>query len=342
MQIMKLEGNPEDIKTIAVTRTDRLGDLVLTLPMCQAIKEICPNATLVLIARNYVKPILYECSVIDKPVFIEDFKKDFFDIFSSIKPDVAFFPRPRFQEVFGAFKANVPTRVGTAFRIYSILFTHKIKEHRKISLFNEAEYNLHMVEYFFDKKLELKYVPIKINPLAKKKVIDLLDTLNLKPNSYVILHPGSGGSTKVWSAEKFGQLGEIFQKQDIKVVLTGSKFESQLGQIICQIAPKTVNLIGRLDLYETIALISMALGFVSNSTGTLHIASVLGVPSVGIYPNTPHLSAKRWGPIGPFSTTISPQTNDPEKFDDMSLISPEIVYKELIAIINRKFKQSIV
>jgi ADP-heptose:LPS heptosyltransferase len=340
MQIMKTEGIAEDIARIAVVRTDRLGDMVLTLPMCAAIKEALPSAQVILIARSYVKPLLFECEAIDSAVYIEDFENDFIEIFSSVQPQVVFFPRPKFNEVFGAFKADVPIRIGTSYRLYSILFTHKIKEHRKISLYNEAEYNLHMVETFFNKRLELRYVPIKVNPTAKVKVIGLLDTLNIDLNNFIVLHPGSGGSTKVWPVELFGELAEILLKHGFDVILTGSKFESQLGQTILHKAPEAINLIGRLDLYQTIALLSLARGFVSNSTGILHIASVLGIPTVGIFPNTPHLSAKRWGPIGPFSTTISPQTTEPEKFDDMSLVPPQLVYKELSLLISRKMTES--
>jgi len=336
MQIMKTQAILGDISTIAVVRTDRLGDMVLTLPMCSAIKEILPSAKVVLIARNYVKPLLYECDVIDSAVFIEDFKNDFVEIFSFVRPQAVFFPRPRFNEVFGAFKANVPIRIGTAYRIYSILFTHKIKEHRKISLFNEAEYNVHMVETFFDQQVEFRYIPIKVNPEAKEKVYGLLKTLNIDVNNFIVLHPGSGGSTKVWPVQFFGELAQILLKNGYDVVLTGSKFESQLAKIISQNAPQIINLIGRLDLYETIALLSIARGFVSNSTGILHIASVLGIPTVGLFPNTPHLSAKRWGPIGPLSTTISPQTTDPGKIDDMTLIPPLTVYNELVSLISRK------
>lgn len=335
MQIMKNKITYENIKNIAVVRTDRIGDMILTLPMCQGIKELIPNCKLTLIARRYVEPILYNCQILDQIFYIEDFKGNLKELFNKIDIQVAFFPRPRFNEVYYAFKSNVPIRVGTAYRWYSFLFTHKVKDHRKVSKYNEAQYNLRMVETFFKKKLELKYVKINVKPEAKAKVISVLETLNIQLDKFIILHPGSGGSTITWPPFRFGELADMFIRSGFDVIVTGIEKESQLGQIILEYAPATKNLIGRLDLYEIIALISLSKGVVANSTGILHIASVMEIPTVGLFPNTPHLSAKRWGPIGPFSATLSPITTDPENLDNMELIQPGDVYKELLHLISK-------
>lgn len=339
MQIMENENSISQFSHIAVVRTDRLGDMVLTLPMLRAIKYCCKECELSLIARKYVKPLLYKQDFIDRVYYLEDTHNDIQPIFNSQKFDVVFFPRPRFQEVFPAFREQIPHRVGTFYRWYSLLFTHRIKEHRKTSEFNEAEYNIHMVNSFFGTNYLLEYVPIFPDPRAINKVKELLETLNLKPNNFVILHPGSGGSTITWDISKFNELSLLFNKMEIPVVVTGGHSEQRMGKVLQTFSPNVVNFIGRLSLYETIALISMAKGLVANSTGILHIASVMGIPIVGVFPNTPHLSAKRWGPIGPFSATVSPITPNPEEIDNMNLIQPEAVLNELLKQIKRKENQ---
>lgn len=336
MQIMKNKVENEGIVSIGVVRTDRIGDMILTLPMCRGIKEIVPKCKLFLIARRYVEPVLYKCEFIDEVVFIDDYNKDFKNIYGIFQPEVVFFPRPRFEEVYYAYKSSVPVRIGSAYRWYSFLFTHKIKDHRKVALFNEAKYNLRMVEFFFQKGLELKYVKINVEPEALKKIESLLETLNIQRGEYIILHPGSKGSSITWQAYKFGELAEILVRAGYNVVLTGVAQEAELNQIVQNYSSNIKNLTGRLNLYETIALISLAKGLVANSTGILHIGSVLEVPTVGLFPNTPHLSAKRWGPIGPFSTSISPKSIRPEDIDNMELIQPQEVYKELLGVISKK------
>lgn len=333
---MKNDIQNIQFSSIVVVRTDKLGDMVLTLPMLKAIKKFLPNCKLTLIARKYIKPLLYNQNFIDNFFFIENFKDNINEIYSTEKFDVAFFPRPRFQEVYPAFKEKIPHRVGTYYRWYSLLFTHRIKEHRKTGEYNEAEYNIHMVNSFFGTNLELEYVPIYPEPKALSKVKELLETLNLSPKNFIILHPGSGGSTITWQVEKFVELSIILGKMNYSVVLTGGKNETHIGKLFQLESRNVVNFVGRLNLYETIALISMAKGLVANSTGILHIASVMEIPTIGIFPNTPHLSAKRWGPIGSYSATISPKSLDPEEIDNMDLISPEIVANELLNQIKQK------
>lgn len=332
---MKFKTTYNDIREIAVIRTDRIGDIILTLPMCQGIKEILPNANLTIIAKKYVEPVLYNCKLVDRIIFIEDYKKDYKKIYNEFNPQVAFFPRPRFNEVYYAYKTNVPVRVGTAYRWYSFLFSHKIKDHRKISKFHEAKYNLRMVEYFFQRKLELKYVKIQVKPETKKRIDTIIDTLNIKKEKLIILHPGSGGSSITWPAYRFGELADLLIRSGFDVAITGSENEKPLEQIIRDYAPNVKDLTGMFNLYELIGFISISKGVVANSTGVLHISSVLEIPSVGLYPNTPHLSAKRWGPIGPFSSTLSPITAEPENIDNMELILPQDVFKELMNLISR-------
>src|SRR3989339_741781 len=73
---------------ICVIRTDRLGDMVLTLPMCKALKENCVESEITLIARRYVEPLLENCTVIDRIFYIDDYKNGIKEIFKNNKFDV--------------------------------------------------------------------------------------------------------------------------------------------------------------------------------------------------------------------------------------------------------------
>ncbi len=336
MQIMKNENNKDRLVNIAVVRTDRLGDMVLTLPMCRAIKKVVPNSVLTLITRQYVKPLLYECEVVNQVAYLEKYKDEIQNIYQAFQFDAIFFPRPRFNEVYYAYKTQIPHRIGSAYRWYSFLFTHKVKDHRKTAEFHESVYNVRLVSNFFAVELETEPIPIKVEPTALSKILEMLETLNLEPYEFIILHPGSGGSALNWEPIKFGELAQMLISSGKSVAITGGKNETPLSQIIQSICPNVISFVGRLNLYETIALVSLAKGLVANSTGILHTASVMDIPVVGLFPNTPHLSALRWGPIGRYSTTLSPLTTEPERMDDMSLIPVNIVYQELIRVIQEK------
>ena len=75
-----------------------------------------------------------------------------------------------------------------------------------------------------------------------------------------------------------------------------------------------------------IALISKVKLLIANSTGILHIAAALDIPVVGLYPNTPHLSQKRWGPYSEKAVVLNPpKSRDKNICDNMSLITVDEV-----------------
>ncbi len=55
----------EHCRHILISRTDSIGDVVLTLPMCAAIKEHLPDCKITFIARSYTIPVIRACRFVD-------------------------------------------------------------------------------------------------------------------------------------------------------------------------------------------------------------------------------------------------------------------------------------
>src|ERR1700752_1219164 len=51
-----------NFERIIISRTDSIGDVVLTLPMCGIIKEKFPGCRIIFLGRNYTKPVI-DCSI---------------------------------------------------------------------------------------------------------------------------------------------------------------------------------------------------------------------------------------------------------------------------------------
>lgn len=314
-------------RKIAIVRTDSLGDMILTMPMARALKELNPDCEVIFIARKYTEPLIKNSDYIDRYLLVEDFDNDFRKIFKECKPDAAFYPMPRFKEVYAAFIGNVPIRIGTAFRLYSFLFNYQIRDHRKVSNYSEAEYNIRMINLIAGTDLTPKPVPPRINESTLQNVIKLLNGYGIEQNNFITVHPGSKGSAMDWQAANFGKAAKIIsEKTGLKVIATGVESERDRINDSKSAFAELIDLCGKLNLEELIALLSLAKLMISNSTGTLHIASALGTPVVGLYPNTPHISAKRWRPIGDNFIVVSPpQLTNTVYNDDMNMITPEQV-----------------
>jgi len=59
---------------------------------------------------------------------------------------------------------------------------------------------------------------------------------------------------------------------------------------------------GATGVGELIALLSLCDGFAGNDSGAMHLASALGIPTVGIFGST---NPARTGPFGPRATVVS-------------------------------------
>ncbi len=311
---------------IAVVRTDRIGDVMLTLPLCAALKEHCPQANVTMIARKYTEPLLKHSPAIDEALFIEDFQGvgNQFDklafIFLQEKYDAVFFPRMVLHEVGASFLSNIPLRVGSGYRWYSMFLNHKIGQHRSDAKFHEAEYNTKMLGDVLKTDIDTKLVEPEIDIESAARLDEVLLKNGIAhEDKYIVIHPGSGGSAHDWIGEKFGKLAEILLKErGIKIIVTGIESEKLKCAEVLKRCPEAVNLCGKLQLDELLPLLLKASLFVGNSSGPLHIAASFETPVVGFYPNSPAISAKRWGPYSKNSLVISPESGD-----DMNSISVE-------------------
>lgn len=317
----------EKSKSIAIVRTDKIGDMILTLPLMKAIKKHSPEKKISIIASRYSAEYLQLIPEEFNIIRIEDYKFGIKDIFQLYKFDAAFFPRPVLGEVFEGFRSRVPLRIGSAYRAYSFLFNHKIRDHRKVANYHEAEYNVRMLESITNKKHSTElYVP-EIKPETKKYLHELIPINS--DNKFIIVHPGSGGSARDLPASTLkAALKNAETYCNLKFVITGIESEQRICGDLSSELRNSINLCGKLRLSEMVAIIERSEGMIANSTGVIHIAASLKKKVMGFYPNSPHISKKRWGPYDTESLIISPPNEADEKIkDDMSLInSNDVIY----------------
>ena len=198
------------------------------------------------------------------------------------------------------FWSGIPVRIGTGYRYYSFLFNRKVFEHRRDARRHEVEYNLNLLrEIGCPIAQDNVCFEIDIPPDALSHVGEVLRSLLLDPHKeIVIIHPGSGGSAREWSAERFGQLAaKLISEKGVHVLVTGGKGEEKkVAEILIATRGLAIPLINKLNLKELAALLQLASLFISNSTGPLHLAVAVETPVVGLFPQITALSAKRWGP----------------------------------------------
>lgn len=304
-------------KNILIVRTDRIGDVVLSLPVVSVIKEYYPDCKVNFLIREYTKSITEANPLIDQSIIIKE-ENGKFRIFENVRMlkkydfDVVIILYPTFILTLIMFLAGIKKRIGTGYRLYSFLFTDKIYEHRKDAKKHELEYNFSLLS-----RIGINFRPginnvkfnLNLSDSSLNKIDMLLEANNIHPEDrFVIIHPGSGGSAVDLPVDKFKEIIKKLSDSDIYIILTGNKNEKKMCDELT-INEKVKNFAGLLTLEELLALISKSLLLVANSTGPLHIAAALGKQTFGFYPKIKSCSAQRWGPYTDKRFIYEPELN---------------------------------
>lgn len=329
---------------ILIVRTDRIGDVVLSLPMAELVKKKYPDCKVAYFIRNYTSSLIDGNPFVDEVIIAEESEGKilFAKNLKKIKPknfDSCVVVNPTLKISLMMFLAGINNRIGTGYRWYSVFFNKKIFEHRKYGQKHELEYNINLLNKIDidlkDFTNEIKF-HLNVDDKSSEKINSTLIERGFKSeNKIVIIHPGSGGSSVDLPKEKLIELTRMLSKlKNVTIVITGSKNELKLcGEF--EVSETVINLSGQLDLSLLKALINKANIFISNSTGPMHIAAALGVYVIGFFSKILSCSQKRWGPYTEKKTIFLPTIDcsncnreQCEKLDCMNSIDIGRVFDE--------------
>ncbi len=340
---------------ILVVRTDRIGDVVLTLPMVDILRLNYPDAYIAMMVRRYTSELVQNSTSVDETILYDDTKGlvPFCKTLKNLrrhKFDVAFIAYPRLRIALLLFLAGVKLRVGSGYRFYSLLFNKRIYEHRKDAKKHELEYNLSLLDAVGIPLKKVEPPWILVGEELVQNVKQRLEKIGINSSDrIVIIHPGSGGSSRDWDIEKFAELGKILSKiQNVKIVITGGLNEHQLVENLKRaIGGNVVGKAGEFSLLEFAALAKLAQLLISNSTGTIHIAAAVGTHVIGFYPQITALSQQRWGPYTEKKKVFTPSGKPADcnkcnkgeiKCECMDTISVDEVFKAVKNFLNQQNK----
>ena len=304
-------------KNILLVRTDRIGDVVLSLPLAEAIKIQFPNCIVTFLVKSYTLDLVKNHPFIDKVLTLDE-TGNIPNIFSNVKKirsknfDSCIVVYPTFRIAFILFLTRIKHRIGTGYRSYSFFFTKKIYEHRKYAERHELQYNMNLLKVFgIEKQLKLGEADfhIQISEEGKKDVQQFFSENKIDATRpLIIVHPGSGGSAVNLPLLKMKELVQKLLSLNVTVLITGSSNEKEICQSLI-VNEHTINAAGRFSLASLIAIIDEAIIFISNSTGPLHIAAALKKYVVGFYPKIDACSVRRWGPFTEKKMIYEPAIN---------------------------------
>ena len=287
---------------ILVVRNDKLGDFITALPTLYVLKKHNPNNKIVVLIAPLNKAIAMECDFIDE--VIVDSGQSVFELAKEIKAkkidiSLTLFSNTRIAMV--QFLAKIPKRVAPATKIAQIFYTNRVKQRRSQVKMAEFEYNLELTKEIF-KEIDLEYKKPLLEFQDSKEVYNAFCEKNSIEKDVIAFHVGFGGSSDAnWNLDEYEILiKEVLQQNRYQVVLTFGPDERELYENMKR-RVKDSNVVFYLSIdgiVEFCKLISNFKLFVSTSTGTYHLASLVGTPTMTFFGSSLFASAKRWKSIG--------------------------------------------
>jgi len=280
-----------NFSNILVRATNWVGDAVMSLPALRAIRERFSTARISVLAKPWVADLYGRESFIDEIIFYsgESPWRTGHDL-RVRKFDCAILLQNAFEAAWIAWLARIPTRIGYKRDGRQLLLT------RAVNVPKPGEIPRHERFYY----LELLRRAGLIDVLPESEAIRLSGGGAIPIGGRVIgVSPGAAyGTAKRWLPERFAEAaGELAKARGASIALFGSKTERELCEEVARQlnGHQVTNYAGQTTLSQFIDLASGCELFLTNDSGSMHIASALGVPTVAIFGATDDTTT---GPTG--------------------------------------------
>lgn len=271
---------------LLITRHDKIGDFVVTLPLFKAIKEQYPKTKLTALVSKVNFEFAKEIDFIDDVILFD--KNDLSKTQKEIK-------NKKFDASISAyiditlgkilFKSRIKKRVAPATKIAQLFFNKRVKQKRSRVEKTEWQYNLDLAQKLF--------------PDIKFDFTRPLLNIDVKKEKRVVFHAGFGGSSDGnLTLDDYINLARSIKDSDYEIAFSfGPDDEKSKEYINKNIDFEATIFDSKISLYEFTKYIASSYLFVSTSTGPMHLAGATNIKTLSFFGDSLFASAKRWGTI---------------------------------------------
>ncbi len=300
-----------DFKNILVVRTDRIGDVVLTTPALEVLRQAYPKARISIMVSPLTKdivegnPFIDEIIVYDKRGvdrgfmnfwrFILKLKKKHFDL------AINYHLKSRMNLML--FHAGIPNRVGFRNEKFGFLLTEQYPDPRVNGQRHESEYCLDLLRHIGINGHGFN-LWVSVSPASEAWVDQAFQEHGILPTEKLIaIHPGASCISRRWPPERFGEVADrLAEKYRAKIVLIGSGDNQLIArEVLIAMKQPVADMTGKTTVSHLISILKRCTLLISNDSGPVHLAVGVKTPVISIFGrNQPGLAPSRWRPLGLF------------------------------------------
>lgn len=274
---------------ILIRGSNWLGDSVISMSAVRAIKAGRPDAHITVLAPEKIAPVWKLVPEVDEVISLTGHS-----LFGAVRLiqrqatfDVAILFPNSLRVALEAWLAGVPRRVGYRGHHRRSLLNQIIPERSRLGPIE------HQVLHYLQMARE---VGGPAEPPAVRGFLPRKKSNGAGPK--IGLCPGAEyGPAKRWLPERFAEVATAVSAQrPVQWILFGTAGDAEIGATIeASVGAHCTNRIGQTTIDQLIAELSECALLLTNDTGTMHLATLLGVPVVAVFGSTePYLT----GPLG--------------------------------------------
>jgi ADP-heptose:LPS heptosyltransferase len=248
-----------------------------------------------------------------------------------------------FRTAMVVFCAGVKYRLGPATKLAQIFFNDRLVQRRSASLKPEYEYNIDLIRAFLNKHNpmlpSLPRAPyLSFSAGVVEETLSGLRAVYGIPwwSELVIVHPGSGGSAGNLAPRGYSALiDSLSRSRGFFVLVTAGPGEVTIAEAVCDAVSQHRCAVHKSEggLIEFAKVIASGKLFISGSTGPLHIAGALDVPTAAFYPRRRSSSALRWQTTNTADRRLS--FSPPDSAPEADMDSIDLTWAA--SVINKKY-----
>jgi heptosyltransferase-2 len=330
----------------------------MTMPALEAVRANFPDATITVLARPWVIPLLENHPAVNRVIPYSrgnGFKEDFLEIIRVVRQirtedfDLTILFQNAFEAALLTFLGGIKNRVGYNTDGRGFLLSHGVRRREDIMKGHQVEYYLAILKGM-DWEAESKDPTLFVDPKEIESMSALLLTYGIDEGDFVVaLSPGAiYGPAKRWPVERFARIGDwASEKWGAKVLIMGSAGEKDICEGVSKAMKRpSFDLSGMTSLAGAMALIKRCGFFVTNDSGLMHVAAALHVPLVAIFGSTDPIAT---GPRSPNAKIVQHETECapclkpecPEDYRCMLSITPEEVWEKMERLRHKANKKKV-
>lgn len=292
----------KDMKNVLIHSPNWLGDIIMSMPAIYLIRQKYKDIKITVMTKKSMFGIFNAADLVDNVIDLKPIKR-----LRKYNFDTAILFPNSFESALRIFGHGIKRRIGYKSDYRNFMLTDAV-DRKEVRWIHTSDYYVNLLKVIdIDAKRPSFTLKIKNEIIDKAK--EYLRKVN--PDNKKIFAYGIGATNsfgKIWKEEYFAEVANYLSKKyDALTLFVTTPNEKEISDKISAMLYNEP-IIPYMSLDMIVAILSLCDGFIGNDSGAMHVASIVGIPTLALYFATP---AYQNSPIGINSKIIEKKVDNP-------------------------------